>query len=42
MIHSDEAYRKIKSLIYKGKLRPGQRLVERELATRLEISRIPL
>lgn len=42
MIHSDEAYRKIKTLIYKGKLRPGQRLVERELASRFEISRIPL
>lgn len=42
MIYSDEAYRKLKTLIYKGKLRPGQRLVERELATRFEISRIPL
>ena len=42
MIYSEEAYRKLKALIYKGKLRPGQRLVERELASRLEISRIPL
>ncbi|MEO7297979.1 MAG: GntR family transcriptional regulator [Verrucomicrobiota bacterium] len=42
MIYADEAYRKLKTLIYKGKLRPGQRLVERQLATRLKISRIPL
>src|SRR4029079_17616142 len=42
MIDADQTYRKIKAMIYKGKLRPGQRLVERELASRLSISRIPV
>src|SRR6266516_1499251 len=42
MIYSEQTYRKLKAMIYKGKLRPGQRLVERELASRLRTSRIPV
>jgi DNA-binding GntR family transcriptional regulator len=39
---SDRAYERLKSMIYEGRLRPGQRLVERELSRTLAVSRIPL
>src|SRR5262245_46711306 len=42
MISSEHTYQKIKSLIYKGKLGPGQELVERQLASRMKISRSPV
>lgn len=35
-------YEKIKTMIYRGQLNSGQRIVERELAEKLGISRIPL
>lgn len=35
-------YEKIKTMIYRGQLSSGQRLVERDLAERLGVSRIPL
>jgi DNA-binding GntR family transcriptional regulator len=37
-----EAYRKLRELIVWGRLAPGTRIVERELAHRLEISRTPI
>ena len=39
---SDVAYRKVKSMIFRGSLGPGQRLVERTLARELGVSRIPV
>lgn len=39
---SEKAYKKLKSMIYMGRLAPGQRLVERELSRTLCVSRIPL
>src|SRR5690242_17870662 len=42
MMDSEKTYGKLKAMIYNGKLRPGQRLVERDLAVRLRISRIPV
>lgn len=39
---SDKAYRRLKSMIYEGRLVPGQRLVERDLSRTLAVSRIPL
>jgi DNA-binding GntR family transcriptional regulator len=38
----DRTYHRLKESIYRGRLRPGQRIVERELARRLGVSRIPL
>lgn len=38
----DRTYNRLKESIYRGRLRPGQRIVERKLAHRLGISRIPL
>jgi len=38
----DRTYLRLKESIYRGRLRPGQRLVERDLARRLGVSRIPL
>ena len=35
-------YEKIRTMIYRGQLGSGQRLVERDLAERLGVSRIPL
>lgn len=39
---SDKAYQRLKSMIYEGRLQPGQRLVERDLSRTLAVSRIPL
>ena len=39
---SQLAYKKLTQMIYGGQLQPGDRLVERQLARRLGISRIPL
>jgi DNA-binding GntR family transcriptional regulator len=39
---SDVAYRRLKSMIYRGALGPGARLVERDLARELGVSRIPV
>jgi len=39
---SEKAYEKIKAMIYRGRLKPGERLVERDLSRSLSISRIPL
>ena len=41
-IISDHAYERLRSMIYRRQLRPGDRLVERDLAAKLGISRIPL
>ena len=41
-VRSERAYRHLKDILYEGPLSPGQRLVERELAEKLSISRIPL
>jgi DNA-binding GntR family transcriptional regulator len=38
----DKAYKRLKSMIYDGRLQPGQRLVERDLSRALAVSRIPL
>src|ERR1044071_2934301 len=38
----DKAYKRLKSMIYDGRLQPGQRLVERDLSRTLAVSRIPL
>jgi DNA-binding GntR family transcriptional regulator len=38
----DRTYHRLKESIYRGRLRPGQRIVERELARRMGVSRIPL
>src|SRR5262249_53466626 len=39
---SEEVYQRVKAMIYEGQLHPGARLVERELSSKLGISRIPL
>jgi DNA-binding GntR family transcriptional regulator len=39
---SEKAYKKLKNMIYMGRLQPGQRLVERDLSRTLAVSRIPL
>lgn len=39
---TDRTYYWLKESIYRGRLRPGQRIVERELARRMGVSRIPL
>ena len=39
---SEKAYKKLKAMIYRGSLAPGQRLVERDLSRTLSVSRIPL
>lgn len=38
----ERAYRYLKSLILKGEFKPGARLIERELASKLNISRTPI
>src|SRR5690606_23537568 len=38
----DEVYRRLKSVIIEGDLRPGQRLIEGKLAVTLNVSRTPL
>ncbi len=38
----DQTYTKLKNMIYCGRLRPGQRLLEVDLSRSLSISRIPL
>jgi len=37
-----EAYERLRSLIVRGRLAPGTRIVERELARRLDVSRTPI
>jgi len=39
---NDRTYHRLKESIYRGRLRPGQRIVERDLARRMGVSRIPL
>lgn len=39
---TDRTYYWLKESIYRGRLRPGQRIVERDLARRMGVSRIPL
>ena len=39
---SEQTYDRIKSMIYNGRLKPGQRLVERDLSRRFTVSRVPL
>lgn len=39
---SDAAYEQLRTMICRGRLRPGDRIVERDLARRLRVSRIPL
>jgi len=39
---SETTYGKIKSMIYAGRLKPGQRLVERDLSRIFAVSRVPL
>src|ERR1035441_178942 len=39
---SNKTYTKLKNMIYCGRLRPGQRLLEVDLSRSLSISRIPL
>ena len=39
---SEKAYQKLRRMIYRGQLPPGSRIVERDLAARLGVSRIPL
>lgn len=41
-VRSTNAHRQLKTMILSGELRSGERLVERELARRLNVSRIPL
>lgn len=41
-VNSENAYTKLKTMIYGGDLSPGERLIERDLAKQLGISRIPL
>ncbi len=38
----ERAYRYLKDLILEGEFKPGDRLIERELATKLNISRTPI
>jgi DNA-binding GntR family transcriptional regulator len=39
---ADKTYKRLKNMIYDGRLQPGQRLVERDLSRTLSVSRIPL
>jgi DNA-binding GntR family transcriptional regulator len=39
---NDRTYNRLKESIYRGRLRPGHRIVERDLARRMGVSRIPL
>ncbi len=39
---SSQTYDKLKNMIYDGRLKPGQRLVERDLSRSFSVSRIPL
>src|SRR6185436_5207292 len=39
---SEKTYGKLKSMIYTGRLKPGQRLVERDLSRSFSVSRVPL
>lgn len=39
---SDQVYTRLKGLIVSNRLKPGQRLTDRELAERLEVSRTPV
>lgn len=39
---ADRAYHRLVQMIYRGRLKPGDRIVERDLARRLGVSRIPL
>ena len=39
---SETTYGKIKNMIYAGRLKPGQRLVERDLSRIFAVSRVPL
>ncbi|MCC6424075.1 MAG: GntR family transcriptional regulator [Phycisphaerales bacterium] len=39
---TDRTYYWLKESIYRGRFRPGQRIVERDLARRMGVSRIPL
>ena len=39
---SEKTYGKIKNMIYAGRLKPGQRLVERDLSRIFAVSRVPL
>ncbi len=40
--HSDRTYQRLRESIYRGDYRPGQRLVERDLASKLGTSRVPV
>lgn len=39
---SEKTYDKIKTMIYNGRLKPGQRLIERHLSRSFSVSRVPL
>ncbi|MEZ4621846.1 MAG: GntR family transcriptional regulator [Caldilineaceae bacterium] len=39
---SDEVTENLRTAIRNGSLKPGERLVERELAARLKVSRVPV
>src|SRR2546423_5003089 len=39
---SEKTYGKVKNMIYSGRLKPGQRLIERELSQAFSVSRVPL
>jgi DNA-binding GntR family transcriptional regulator len=41
-LDSDRTYRRLRDAIFRGDYRPGQRLVERDLAKRLRTSRVPI
>jgi DNA-binding GntR family transcriptional regulator len=41
-VRSDSIYLRLKEMVISGRLKPGERLVERELSRRLSVSRIPL
>jgi DNA-binding GntR family transcriptional regulator len=42
MSNSEKVYRKIKELIFNGRIKPGERLVETELCEKFKISRTPV
>src|SRR5437868_12853636 len=39
---SEKTYDKVKNMIYTGRLKPGQRLIERDLSRSFSVSRVPL
>lgn len=41
-LSAEVAYRKVRSMIYRGRLQPGDRIVEADLAARLGVSHIPV